>query len=192
MLICSCSAAGLIENMSEESAPEVSSQTTSAKAEDDGDKSSEAKEIPEGYRSVDFGEFSVLICDDSFSNCAPMEIVTAENNKFIGNDGENKRVIAELISVEDVTDHSAPFAVCDEKYSSAANVAELTFNGFEAKKYHVQTKADETSSVLSNNIFYCIYLDEKIITFAYYPVMGYGGMRTENIETVLDTIKLNK
>jgi len=40
-----------------------------------------------------------------------------------------------------------------------------------------------------NTIYYCTELDGKVITFAYYPVMGMGGLHTEDIETVLNTIQ---
>lgn len=175
MLLCSCSTTNSIDHINSESEiiPEIS------------------EEIPEQYREIDFGEFSVLICDDSFSECAPMESVTVENKKFIADDSESKRVIAELLSVEDIADNNNPFAVYDEKYSSSVNTVEISFNNYAAKKYHIQTQLDEDFPVLTNNIFYCIRIDDKIVTFAYYPVMGYGGLHTEDIETVLNSIKAN-
>jgi len=118
-----------------------------------------------------------------------METVTMENNQFIGDDGENKRVIAELLSVENVTDSANPFSPYDKKYEAAVDISELTFNNYNTKKYHVQAQIDSTSSMLSNSIFYCIHLNDKMITFAYYPVMGYGGLHTENIESILATMK---
>ena len=196
VLLCACSTRRTVENTkpesesttenSIESLPESSFEVS----EESNGRSPDAEEVPHGYREIYFGEFSVLVSDDSFSRCAPMEIVTMENNQFIGDDSENNRVIAELLSVDDVADKNELFAPYDEKYFSAIDTVELLFNGFDAKKYHVQTQADEALSVLSNNIFYCICLDDKIITFAYYPVMGHGGMHTEDIETVLNTIRL--
>lgn len=163
---------------------------------DIGNEPSNTEEIPAGYREVDFGTFSVFIRDDSFSKCAPMENVSVENNRFIGDDGENKRVIAELVSVEDVADNDDPFALYDERYASSVNTVELSFHDFAAKKYHIQTQSDEAAPVKVNTIYYCIYLsdniinrNDKMVTFAYHPVMGLGGLHTEDIEAVLDTIR---
>lgn len=198
MLLCSCSTTEPIEHVSteSESAPEISGENTPESPTEKPEKndlenndSSIIEEIPEGYQEIDFGEFSVLICDDSFSGCAPMESVTMQNNQFIGTDGESKRVVAELLSIENIVDDNNPFAVYDEKYSSSVNTVEISFNGYTAKKYHTKTQLDEALPVLTNNIYYCIHLNDKIITFAYYPVMGYGGLHTEDIETVLSTIK---
>jgi len=186
VLLCSCSTAKPTENTG------TDSKSTSEISNEGGFESSfeTAKAIPAGYQEVDFGEFSLLICENSFSGCAPMEIVTIKNNQFVGNNNQSKRVIAELLAIEDAVDKGKPFVLYDAKYSSAVNTVELSFNGFSAKKYHIQTQIDKNSSGLSNKIFYCIYLNDKIITFAYYPVMGYGGMHAEDIESVLDTIRL--
>lgn len=198
MLLCSCSTTKPIEHVSteSESTQEISGENTpessTGKPEKNDLENNDSpiiEEIPEGYQEIDFSEFSVLICDDSFSGCAPMESVTIENNQFVGDDGESKRVVAELLSVEDIVDTNNPFAFYDEKYSSSVNTVEISFNGYTAKKYHIQTQLDEALPVLTNNIFYCIHLNGKIITFAYYPVMGYGGLHAEDIETVLGTIK---
>ncbi|MGN0629015.1 MAG: hypothetical protein ACI4IW_05255 [Oscillospiraceae bacterium] len=175
--------------ISNESVPESSLEKPEENDSENNDDSSITEEIPEGYQEIDFGAFSVLICDDSFSGCAPMETVTMENNQFIGEDGESKRVVAEFLSIEDIVDSDNPFAPYDEKYASAVNTVELSFNDHPAKEYHIQTQIDDAVPVLTNNIFYCIQLNDKIITFAYYPVMGYGGLRTEDIEAILGTIK---
>ena len=118
-----------------------------------------------------------------------METVTMENGQFVGDDGENKRIIAELLAVKSVDDSDAPFVAYDEKYSDAVSTEELSLGGFAAKKYHIQTQSDGPVPVKTNEFFYCIYFNDQMITFAYYPVMGMGGMHTEDIEAVLNTIK---
>ncbi len=187
MMLCACSSPEIPENTTESviTPPPVEADVSDVK----NDEPTAAEEIPDGYETVDFGEFSVLVCDDSFSGCAPMETVTMENNQFIGDDGENKRVIAELLSVENIADAGDPFAPYDETYSTAVNTEELSFNEHPAKMYHIQSQIDPSSSVFSNNIFYCIHFHDKMITFAFYPVMGYGGFHTDNIEAVLATIQ---
>lgn len=185
MLLCSCSTT---ESKEIQKVPAASEKTEVSHTAETAPPPA-IEEIPDGYETVDFGEFSVLVCEDSFADCAPMETVTMENNQFIGDDGENKRVIAELLSVENVTDSANPFSPYDKKYEAAVDISELTFNNYNTKKYHVQAQIDSTSSMLSNSIFYCIHLNDKMITFAYYPVMGYGGLHTENIESILATMK---
>ena len=124
MLLCSCSTTKPIEHVSteSESTQEISGENTpessTGKPEKNDLENNDSpiiEEIPEGYQEIDFSEFSVLICDDSFSGCAPMESVTIENNQFVGDDGESKRVVAELLSVEDIVDTNNPFAFYDEK-----------------------------------------------------------------------------
>ncbi len=200
MMLCSCSNSRSVEKInpesqstpqvSGESEPEPSSGFSEESNFENSNEAPDTEEIPVGYQEADFGEFSVLVCDHSFSGCAPMEVVTKENNRFVGDDGETKRVIAELLSVEDVTDKDDPFAFYDEKYSSSVNTVELLFHDFPAKKYHIQTQNDEVIPIKTNNIYYCVCLNGQIATFAYYPVMGQGGLHTEDIEAVLDTIRL--
>ncbi len=200
MLLCACASRGMVEkpNEQEESRPpmveEAASDTSPAPQEEEldidvGDPSFAAEEIPDGYSRAEFGEFSVLISDESFAGCAPMETVTMENGQFVGDDGENKRIIAELLAVEAVADPGAPFAPYDEKYSEAVSTEELSLGGFAAKKYHIQTQSDGPVPVKINEFFYCISYNDQMITFAYYPVMGMGGMHTEEIEAILNTIK---
>ena len=140
---------------------------------------------------VDFGVFSVTVCGDSFAGCAPDSVITFENNQFIADTDTKKRVIAELLSVDYLVDSKDPFSSFDEQYSASVNTAELSLNGFPAKKYHMQTVSDGAVSVFSNTIYYCIQLDSRMVTFAYYPILGFGGLHTEDIETVLDTIRPN-
>jgi len=201
MLLCACASRGRIEETApkEESTPPVLEEAvpdTSPSAEEEeldvdiGDSTtSVAEEIPDGYSKVDFGEFSVLVDDNSFSGCAPEEAVTMENNQFVGVNGEEKRVIAEVLSIEDAIDNDDPFAPYDEEYDSAVNTVDLTLNSFAAKKYHMQTQSEGPVPMKINTIYYCTELDGKVITFAYYPVMGMGGLHTEDIETVLNTIQ---
>ena len=200
MLLCSCASRSMVEkpNEEEESMPpvseEVSPDTSSAPQEEEldidvGDPSFATEEIPDGYYRVEFDGFSVLVSGDSFAGCAPMETVTMENGQFVGNDGENKRIIAELLAVEAVDDPDAPFAPYDEKYSDSVNTVDLSLGGFAAKKYHIQTQSDGPVPVKINEYFYCIYCNDRMIIFAYYPVMGMGGMHTEEIEAILNTIK---
>ena len=188
ILLCSCSARRPAESDAPTHAPESQPQTSQA-PEAPAEEAPAEEVIPEGFEKVDFGAVSVLVCADSFADCAPNETVTAENNQFIGTDGETRRVIAELLSVEPAADGENPFALCDERYSSAIGTEDLTFHGYAAKKYHIQTQAEGPVPVLVNTLYYCIDLEGQIATFAYYPVMGMGGLHTENIETVLDTIR---
>lgn len=199
VLLCACTSRGRVEEITkesestfpaiEEAAPDTLPDTEEELDIDIGNPLEDVEEIPEGYTKVDFGEFAVLICDTSFSGCAPEEAVTKENNQFVGDNGEQKRVIAEVVSIEEVIDSDAPFAPCDEEYLSAVNIVDLVFNGFSAKKYHIQTQSDGPVPMKVNTIYYCIELDGKIVTFAYYPVMGMGGLHTEDIEIILDTIQ---
>lgn len=181
MLLCGCASPAPVENTGAKSPAQTPAE--SAKVEE---APSAEVEIPEGYREADFGEYSLLICDDSFADCAPGETVAAENDQFIG---DENRVIGELLSVEAVSDKENPFAPYDEKYAAAVNSTEMEFNGFAAKKYHTQSQADPSLSVLTNKIYYCIEIDGDVLTFAYYPVMGLGGLHAENMENVLSTIR---
>lgn len=199
MLLCACANRGKVEEptpenenaspVAEEVAPNTSPSPEEELDVDIGDPSFATEEIPDGYSAVDFGGFRVLISENSFSACAPGEAVSVENNQFVGDNGEEKRVIAELLSAEIATDPDAPFAFYDEEYSSAVNTTDLTLNGFAAKKYHMQTTAEGPVPMKINTIFYCIDIDGEIVTFAYYPVMGMGGLHTQDIETVLNTIQ---
>ena len=171
MLLCSCASRSMVEkpNEEEESMPpvseEVSPDTSSAPQEeldiDVGDPSFATEEIPDGYYRVEFDGFSVLVSGDSFAGCAPMETVTMENGQFVGNDGENKRIIAELLAVEAVDDPDAPFAPYDEKYSDSVNTVDLSLGGFAAKKYHIQTQSDGPVPVKINEFFYCYSIKFK-------------------------------
>lgn len=149
------------------------------------------KEDEEMSPEVDFGVFSVLVYADSFSGCAPDSVITFENNQFIADTDTKKRVVAKLLSVDFLVDGDDPFSFFDEQYSASVNTVELSLNGFPAKKYHMQTVSDGAVSVFSNTIYYCIQLDSRMVTFAYYPILGFGGLHTEDIETVLDTIRPN-
>lgn len=193
VLLCSCANRSTVEkpNGEKEIPPQISNeneQEASAELvkESKPENNGEEQEFPDGYREVDFGDFSVLVSEESFAGCAPGETVTMENNQFVG---ENAKVIAELLLVESVVDSNDPFAPYDEKYSDSVNTIDLSLGGFASKKYHIQTQEDGALPIKTNRIFYCIALEDKMITFAYYPVMGLGGLHTEDIEAVLNTIK---
>jgi len=203
MLLCACASRGTVQKPSEEeeSTPpaveEVSPDTSPGPAEEEldvdiGDPSFATGEIPDGFAEVDFGDFSVLISQESFAGCAPTETVTMENGQFAGDDGENKRIIAELLSVEAVADSDAPFAPYDEKYADSVNTVNLELGGFAAKKYHMQTQSEGPVPIKINTLYYCICLEDQVVTFAYYPVAGMGGLHAEDIETILDTITPTK
>ena len=160
-------------------------------SEDVGEPSPEKEEIPEGYREIDFREFTVLVCDDSFANCAPGAVVTFVNTEFVDDTGEDYRIIAQLLRIDDLEEDQEPFALYDEKFASSVNTVKLSLGGFSAKKYHIQTQVGGPLSTIDNTIFYCIDLDGKMVTFAYYPVMGFGGLHTEDIEAILDTIRIS-
>ena len=151
----------------------------------------EKEEIPEGYRKVDFEGCSVLIGDNFYQSGTPVEEILPFENRLMGDDGENIRVIAEFLSAEDVADPAAPFAAADEKYAASINTVELSLGGFAAKKYHIQTTLEGPVPAMVNTIYYCIQLDDKMVTFAYYPVMGRGGLHTEDMEAILDTIRIS-
>ena len=167
MLLCACASRSMVEKPNEEelAAPiieEYAPDTSPGPQEEEldvdvGDPSFATEEIPDGYSRVEFGEFSVLISEESFAGCAPMETVTMENGQFVGDDGENKRIIAELLAVKAVDDSDAPFVAYDEKYSDAVSTEELSLGGFAAKKYHIQTQSDGPVPVKTNEFFYCIY-----------------------------------
>lgn len=154
-------------------------------------KDSADKVIPEGYRKVDFEGCSVLIGDNFYQSGTPVEEILPFENQLMGDDGENIRVIAEFLSAEDIADLNTPFAAADEKYAASINTVELSLGGFAAKKYHIQTQVGGPLSAIDNTIFYCIDLDGKKVTFAYYPVMGFGGLHTEDMEAILDTIRIS-
>lgn len=148
-------------------------------------------EIPIGYEEIDFGDFTVLICDDSFSNCTPDSIVNFDNEKncFIANNGIDTWVVADLISVDDIENEIEPFEFYDEYFSKSVNTEKYIWNDYRVKKYHIQTQSEGPVAIKINTIYYCIELDDKMVIFAYYPVMGFGGLHTEDIETVLSTIR---
>ena len=154
-------------------------------------KDSAEKEIPEGYRKVEFEGCSVLIGNNFYQSGTPVEEILPFENQLMGDDGEKIRVIAEFLSAEDIADLNAPFAAADEKYAASINTVELSLGGFAAKKYHVQTTLEGPVPATANMIYYCIKLDDKIVTFAYYPVMGRGGLHTEDMEAILDTIRIS-
>ena len=184
MLLCAC---GTTETPLNANKPDEGAAGISQESSSENSTPSSEEEIPEGYQLVEFEKFAVLLCDDSFAECAPEEKVTVSNHQFVGND---ERVIAELLSVEEIADKDKPFAAYDEKYADSVNSVELSFNGRAAKKYHIQKQADPSVSLKTNEIFYCIELGDEMLTIAYYPAMGLGGLHTENIETVLSTIRL--
>ena len=154
-------------------------------------KDSADKVIPEGYRKVDFEGCSILIGDNFYQSGTPVEEILPFENQLMGDDGENIRVIAEFLSAEDIADLNAPFAAADEKYAASINTVELSLGGFAAKKYHIQTTLEGPVPAMVNTIYYCIQLDNKMVTFAYYPVMGRGGLHTEDMEAILDTIRIS-
>ncbi len=153
--------------------------------------SPEEKEIPEGYRKVEFEGCSVLIGDNFYQSGTPVEEILPFENQLMGDDGETIRVIAEFLPAEDVADPATPFAATNEKYAASINTVELSLGGFAAKKYHVQTTLDGPVPAMVNTIYYCIQLDDKMVTLAYHPVMGLGGLHTEDMEAILDTIRIS-
>ena len=169
------------------SLPELKRKTSTEEKASVLTEKEDEKMLPE----VDFGVFSVLVYADSFSGCSPDSVVTFENNQFIADSGTNKRVVSELLAVDYFVDGDDPFSFFDEKYLASINTVELSLNGFPAKKYHIQTQLDGPVSTMVNTIYYCVHLDDKMVTFAYYPILGFGGLHTEDIETILDTIRPN-
>lgn len=146
--------------------------------------------IPEDSYQILLGEFSFWFPKEGFSY-GMTEPVVAKEGILYSDAGESARVVAELISVSPITDSDSPFLACDQLYSEAENTWESTFGEYAGKGYLIQKPITEGAvGGYDNTVFYCIAVEDQLVTIAFYPAFGLGiGTQREEFETVLSTIQ---
>lgn len=135
-----------------------------------------------GYSEKDFGTFSLYLPTKS----------VVKSDVIYEDSSELARKIAEVTSVDSITDAESPFLIYDQTYSNAESVSECNFGNYSAKSYFIQKEVSEGGMTgFQNSIVYCIELDSKMIVITFYPMRGVGiSEQREEFENILDSIQI--
>jgi hypothetical protein len=159
-----------------ESVVEPSEETDSKEDDLTGASLDSAKNVP-GYAQKDLGEFSIWLPENAI-----VEIY----------DTESGLIIADLTSVDTITDTESPFAAYDRKYSDAKMISEYRqFGAYTGKCYWMQDQIPNGTAYFNRDI-YCIKAENKMIVLTMYPVFGPTGAaeQKEKFEKILGSIEV--
>ena len=138
----------------------------------------------DGYSKRNFGTFSLWLPDN----------YVIEENVIYEDGTELARKIAEITSIDAISNTASPFEIYDQTYSNAEAVSEFSFGGCPAKSYHLQTEvSDGGMTGFQNEIVYCIETDKNIIVITFYPAMGVGiSEQRKEFEKILNSVSVNE
>ena len=176
-----------MESSTEENSPSSAIEIPpSSISENPSESSSPSLEEPvnsiSDYSERNFGIFSL---------CLPTESVV-KSNSIYEDDSELARKIAEVTSVDSITDTDSPFLIYDQTYSDAEKISECNFGNHSAKSYYIQKEVSEGGMTgFQNSIVYCIEAESRMIVITFYPVRGVGvSEQREEFEKILDSIQI--
>ena len=168
----------------DENSLEIGASNSSLTEDDSVETPTSSSSSEDGYSKKKFGTFSLWLPDN---------YVIKEN--VICEDGtELARKIAEITSIDAISNTASPFEIYDQTYSNAEAVSEFSFGGYPAKSYHLQTEvSDGGITGFQNEIIYCIETDKNIIVITFYPAMGVGIYdQRKEFEKILNSISVNE
>ena len=168
----------------DENSLEIGASNSSSTEDDSIETPVSSSNSEDGYSKRNFGTFSLWLPDN---------YVIKEN--IIYEDGtELARKIAEITSIDAISNTASPFEIYDQTYSNAEAVSEFSFGGCPAKSYHLQTEvSDGGMTGFQNEIIYCIETDENIIVITFYPARGVGiSEQRKEFEKILNSISVNE
>ena len=145
------------------------------------EESSSSTNSAPGYSEKDLGLFSLWLPEDS----------VIESNIIYEDDSELPRKIAEITSIDTISDTASPFAIYDQRYSDAENVSECHFGIYAGKSYSLQKEVSEGGMTgFQNTIVYCIESENNIIVITFFPQRGGGTHeQREEFEKILNSIQ---
>ena len=145
------------------------------------EESSSSTNSAPGYSEKDLGLFSLWLPEDS----------VIESNIIYEDDSELPRKIAEITSIDTISDTASPFAIYDQRYSDAENVSECHFGIYAGKSYSLQKEISEGGMTgFQNTIVYCIESENNIIVITFFPQRGVGTHeQREEFEKILNSIQ---
>ena len=161
--------------------PSAPSDSKEPSAQDDLiEKSSSTNSAP-GYSEKDLGLFSLWLPEDS----------VIESNIIYEDDSELPRKIAEITSIDTISDTASPFEIYDQRYSDAENVSECHFGIYAGKSYSLQKEISEGGMTgFQNTIVYCIESENNIIVITFFPQRGVGiHEQREEFKKILNSIQ---
>ena len=145
------------------------------------EESSSSTNSAPGYSEKDLGLFSLWLPEDS----------VIESNIIYEDDSELPRKIAEITSIDTISDTASPFAIYDQRYSDAENVSECHFGIYAGKSYSLQKEISEGGMTgFQNTIVYCIESENNIIVITFFPQRGVGiHEQREEFKKILNSIQ---
>ena len=159
--------------------------SNSSSTEDDSiETPTSSSSSEDGYSKRNFGTFSLWLPDN----------YVIEENVIYEDGTELARKIAEITSIDAISNTASPFEIYDQTYSNAEAVSEFSFGGYPAKSYHLQTEVSHGGITgFQNEIIYCIETDKNIIVITFYPAMGIGIYdQRKEFEKILNSISVNE
>ena len=195
---CSRSAEPTSPSEEQQSAQVQENQPTSESETEDG--SDDSLQQQTGQDAEEENLKLPSISDDSDSNCSKKEFgyfslllpknYVIESNIIYEDNTELARKIAEIESVDMISDTESPFSTYDRIYSDAENISECRFGIYSGKRYSIQKEVSEGGMTgFQNTIVYCIKLENNIVSIIFYPQRGIGIDKQRNdFEKILSSI----
>ena len=146
------------------------------------DKAPESTRDMPGYTKKDLELFSLWL-PESFA---------IHSNVIYEDDTELARKIAEITSVDAISDMEEPFVIYDQAYSDAETISVHKFGNYDGKSYYLQKEVSEGGMTgFQNTIIYCIAMENNVVVITFYPQRGIGGIynQSEEFERILNSIE---
>lgn len=171
-------------NPEDENSLEIGASNSSSTEDDSIETPASSSSSEDGYSKRNFGTFSLWLPDN----------YVIKENIIYEDDTELARKIAEITSIDAISNTASPFEIYDQTYSNAEAVSEFSFGGCPAKSYHLQTEvSDGGMTGFQNEIIYCIETDKNIIVITFYPAMGVGIYdQRKEFEKILNSVSVSE